>query len=149
MADALRRAGPSEERTIVAARYRLERGDWAGAAAMPLAPRAPALDAVTVRFTRALGLARTGRAEAARAGMIDLDGLRLLDLSGVKLGPNAEVAEAATLVAGLKRDKPYLFARSSSAPASAPPQAASGPRRATDMTVEEWRLARAELLRRR
>ena len=89
------------------------------------------------------------RAEAARAGMIDLDGLRLLDLSGVKLGPNAEVAEAAALVAGLKRDKPYLFARSSSASASAPPQAASGPRRATDMTVEEWRMARAELLRRR
>lgn len=89
------------------------------------------------------------RTEAARAGMIDLDGVRLLDLAGVKLGPNAEVAQAAALIAGLKRDKPYLFARSSSAPASAPPQAASGPRRATDMTVEEWRMARAELLRRR
>ena len=89
------------------------------------------------------------RAEAARAGMVDLDGIRLLDLAGVKLGPNAEVAEASALIAGLKRDKPYLFARNSSAPVSAPPQAAAGPRRATDMTVEEWRMARAELLRRR
>ena len=56
----------SYNRTAMAARLPLERGDWAAAAEFPLpsdslAPIATAL----VRFTRAIGNARSGRAEAA------------------------------------------------------------------------------------
>jgi hypothetical protein len=56
----------SYNRTAMAARIPLERGDWAAAAAFPapadsLAPVATAL----VRFTRAIGAARSGRAAAA------------------------------------------------------------------------------------
>ena len=57
-AAALARAEPSAERTIAAARYLLERHDWPGAAAMP-ARTLSGFDAVTVRFVRALGAART------------------------------------------------------------------------------------------
>ena len=65
VADALALAAPSEERTLVAARYLLERGDWIGALNMNLGTISP-LDALTVRFVRALGAARSGQAAAAR-----------------------------------------------------------------------------------
>ena len=61
--------------TLVAARYLIERGDWAGAADMPAGTRAP-LDAVTVHFVRALGAARSGQPAAARAEVAVLRGLR-------------------------------------------------------------------------
>jgi len=49
------------------ARYVLERGDWAGAAALPLTPsQYPQADSLT-RFTRGLGMARTGDLAGARA----------------------------------------------------------------------------------
>jgi hypothetical protein len=84
------------------------------------------------------------KAEAMRAGIIDLDGLKLLDASA-----QAD-AEAHVVIAKLRRDKPWLFAPASSSSAASPPQAAPMKRKlATDMSVEEWRAARAELLRRR
>lgn len=64
---ALASAARSEERTIVAARFVLERGDWPGSASLALPPDASALDETTVRFVRALGAARDGHAEAAAA----------------------------------------------------------------------------------
>ena len=90
------------------------------------------------------------RAEAVRAGMVDLDGLKLIDASAITLGANGEVEGATVLMAEMRRAKPWLFAPASSsstaaAPASEPPRA----RRATEMSEEEWRAARAELLRRR
>ncbi len=72
---ALADAGPSDERVLVAARYVLERGDWAGAAAMPLAGLSP-YQQVTVRFVRALGAARSGQAATARQESAALHGLR-------------------------------------------------------------------------
>lgn len=75
-ADALSRAGASEERTIASARYLIERGDWAGAARMPLPAGGSALNAVTVRFVRALGTARTGRPDVARGELAALRALR-------------------------------------------------------------------------
>ena len=94
------------------------------------------------------------RAEAARAGMVDLDGLKLLDARDVTLDALGEVVGGVGLMATMKRAKPWLFgmagpAASSSHGASAPPAQTPGTRRATDMTHEEWRAARAELLRRR
>ncbi|HEY5939725.1 MAG TPA: hypothetical protein VIT87_02810 [Gemmatimonadales bacterium] len=61
-------------RTAMAARISLERGDWAAAATFP----APGLSEVTVpaalsRFTRAIGAARGGRADAARSEVAELD----------------------------------------------------------------------------
>lgn len=90
------------------------------------------------------------RAEAVRAGMIDLDGLKLVDTAPLKLTDSGEVEGAAPLMRDLKRAKPWLFGPASSsstaaAPRTEPPRA----KLATEMTEEEWRAARAELLRRR
>ncbi len=90
------------------------------------------------------------KAEAVRAGMVDLDGLKLIDTSQIKLGEGGEVQGAGHLMHSLRRSKPWLFAQSSSSsPATPPPAHPPRPRRATEMSVEEWRVARAELLKRR
>ncbi len=89
------------------------------------------------------------RAEAMRAGIVDIDGLRLLDPEPP--GGGRETMPAASEVIGkLRRDKPWLFGASHSSSSGTAPSAAPVRRRlATDMTLEEWRAARAELLRRR
>lgn len=89
------------------------------------------------------------KAEAVRAGMVDLDGLKLLDLSATKLSSTGEVEGAAGLMAQAKRDKPWLFVGTSSTAATPPPAAAPTPKKAMDMTDAEYRTARAELLKRR
>ena len=90
------------------------------------------------------------KAEAVRAGMVDLDGLKLVDTSRLKLGENGEVEGVAALMRELRRAKPWLFGGASSsstagAPAAQPPR----PRLATEMGFEEWQKARADLLKRR
>jgi hypothetical protein len=89
------------------------------------------------------------KAEAIRAGMVDLDGLKLLDLAEVKLTETGEVAEAAQVLAKLKRAKPWLFggAMSSSAAANAPRPEPPRTRHANELSHEEWRAARAALVR--
>ncbi len=72
---ALADAGPSDERVLVAARYLLERGDWAGAAAMPVAGLSP-YQQITARFVRALGAARSGQIAEAREESTALRKLR-------------------------------------------------------------------------
>ena len=90
------------------------------------------------------------KAEAVRAGMIDLDGLKLLDPSGIGLTEAGEVEGAAALMAKLRDAKPWLFGgQSSSSRAAAPPAQKPRQKLATEMTAEEYRAARAELLRRR
>jgi hypothetical protein len=60
----------------IEARYAIERGAWAEAAALkPRTTPAAFADAVT-RFARALGLARTGHPEAAKAEVAALKGLQ-------------------------------------------------------------------------
>ena len=87
---------------------------------------------------------------AVRAGMIDLDGLKLLDLTATKLNEHGEVENAADLMAQLRRSKPWLFGgTSSSSPASVPPSQPPRQKLATEMTDEEYRTARATLLRQR
>jgi hypothetical protein len=86
------------------------------------------------------------KAEAVKAGIVDLDGLRLLDPSVA----SAESGDASAVIARLRREKPWLFGAANSSSASSPPQAAPMKRKlATEMSIEEWRTARAELLRRR
>ena len=89
------------------------------------------------------------RAAAREAGMHDLDGLKLLDQSSLVLDERLELPDAGTLISRLKRDKPYLFTRSSSTAAAPPSAAPARGRNAMDMTLDEWRAARADLLRRR
>jgi hypothetical protein len=61
-------------RVAMAARIPLEQGDWAAAAVFP-APDPAALNvtAALSRFTRAIGAARSGRVQAARAEVAKLD----------------------------------------------------------------------------
>ena len=90
------------------------------------------------------------KVEAIRAGIVDLDGLKLLDLSTVKLNAHGEVDGAAALLATLKRNKPWLFAgHSSSSIAAPPPVAPASTKKATEMSDAEYRAARAALLKRR
>ena len=90
------------------------------------------------------------KAEAMRAGMVDLDGLRLLDLEKIELDQSGEVKGAVAMMRDLRRSKPWLFGGdSSSSPAVPPPAQPSKPRYATEMTEIEWRAAREDLLRRR
>jgi len=90
------------------------------------------------------------KAEAVRAGMVDLDGLKLVDLSHLKLDARGEVAGAGQVMSELKRAKPWLFGVPTSTSGGNPPPA-QVPRHklATEMTDAEYRAARAELLRRR
>lgn len=90
------------------------------------------------------------KAEAVRAGMVDLDGLKLVDLAAVSVDAAGEVQGAAALMQSLRRAKPWLFGgASASSAATPPPVEPPRARLATTMTTEEWLAARAELLRRR
>jgi hypothetical protein len=91
------------------------------------------------------------KAEALRAGMVDLDGLKLLDTSDVTLTDKGEVADAAGLLAKLKRAKPWLFGNVLSSSSSANPPRPEPPRvrHANELSHEEWIAARAALIRRR
>lgn len=89
------------------------------------------------------------KAAALQAGIIDIDGLRLLD-SAIISGSEDEVFHASDVIARLRQDKPWLFGKGNSSNPGEPPAVALPKRRhATEMTVDEWRTARAALLRRR
>ena len=90
------------------------------------------------------------KAEAMRAGIVDVDGLRLLDADAWSPVKDAGQAPASEVIGKLRRDKPWLFGAAQSSSAGGAPVAAPARRRlATEMTIEEWRAARAELIRRR
>jgi hypothetical protein len=58
------------------ARYVLERGDWAGAAALPLTPtQHPQADSIT-HFARGLGMARSGDLDGAKREIAGIQALR-------------------------------------------------------------------------
>jgi hypothetical protein len=61
------------------------------------------------------------RTEAVRAGMIDLDGLKLIDLSSVVLDASDKVVGGRKLMEDLRRDKPWLFGTASSSSAAVAP----------------------------
>jgi hypothetical protein len=90
------------------------------------------------------------KSEAIRAGMIDLDGLKLLDLSAITLNEKCEVDDAAGLMSRFKKTKPWLFAApSSSNPLSAPQAQSPRQKHATEMTNTEYAIARAALIKQR
>ncbi|MGO9818908.1 MAG: hypothetical protein ACLPJJ_10180 [Acidocella sp.] len=91
------------------------------------------------------------KAEAVRAGMIDLDGLKLIDAASIRLNQNGEIEDAASLLARMKREKPWLFGAGASSSAAANPPRPEPPRtrHANELSHEEWLSARAALIRRR
>jgi len=91
------------------------------------------------------------KAEAVRAGMIDLDGLRLIDAASIRLNQNGEIEDAASLLARMKREKPWLFGAGASSSAAANPPRPEPPRtrHANELSHEDWLSARAALIRRR
>lgn len=81
------------------------------------------------------------RAEAIKAGMVDLDGLKLLDIekAGVKLNAAGDVEGAAEALAKMKEAKPYLFGQQRTGNTDRPPPGNPTPKKATEMTDDEWR----------
>ncbi len=87
------------------------------------------------------------KSHAIRAGIIDLDGLKLLDTSGLKLDESGNLPDGAEALARLKREKPWLFAKpNTSHPAPPPPAEPPALRTAKQMSVSEWKAARARLI---
>jgi len=77
---------------------------------------------------------------AIKAGMVDLDGLKLIDTSKLKLNDADEVEGADELMAAMKEAKPYLFNErlTSSSTGDDPPRAApQKPKEVSDMTDDE------------
>jgi hypothetical protein len=88
------------------------------------------------------------KVEAVRAGMVDLDGLKLLDLDQVQVNSDGEIENAAQLMAQFRRAKPWLFGgTSSSSSANAPPAQPQRHKLATEMSDKEYRTARAAILK--
>ena len=85
------------------------------------------------------------RAEGARAGMRDLDALRMLSEDDRQAA--LDDGGAAKAVTKLRKEKPWLFTSSTSAAARAPAAVAVTPVNAMTMSHEDWRAARAALLR--
>ncbi|QOR55274.1 MAG: hypothetical protein SHS37scaffold220_43 [Phage 67_12] len=88
------------------------------------------------------------KAAALKAGMVDLDGLKLADLSKVTLDDKGEVQGADALMDELKKSKPYLFGAASTSTGKQPPPADPQKKKsAKDMTPEEYAAAEAEFLK--
>ena len=88
------------------------------------------------------------KVEALRAGIIDLDGLKLLEPSRVEIGEAGEVKNAADVISQFRRAKPWLFGSgSSSSLANPPPAQPPRPKLASEMTDAEYRAARAAILK--
>jgi len=81
------------------------------------------------------------KAQAALAGMIDMDGLKLADLSKVTLDDNGDVQGAPELIKALKETKPYLFKEvvSTSANPDMPKPGAQEAKKAKDMSEAEYK----------
>jgi hypothetical protein len=89
------------------------------------------------------------RTEAVRAGMIDLDGLKLVDLSTVRLGDDDKIIGARKIMDDLRRNKPWLFpGLSSSSPALAPASQPVRQKTALEMSDDEYIAARAAITKR-
>ncbi len=87
---------------------------------------------------------------AVRAGMVDLDGIKLLDMASVQTSEDGRVTDAASVMQTLRRAKPWLFgAGITSSLTDVPPSQPPRQKLATEMSDEEYRAARALILKKR
>ena len=61
---------------VIPARYPLERGDWKGAAALPVVPTKRLMADSLIRFTRGLGMARSGDVTGAKSEIEAIQGIQ-------------------------------------------------------------------------
>lgn len=86
---------------------------------------------------------------AVKAGITDLDGLKLADTSKLKLNDAGEIEGLDVFMEDFKKAKPYLFSAtgtSTSAPGQKPAPKGNEPLDATKLTKEEYAKAKAKLL---
>lgn len=85
---------------------------------------------------------------AKDAGMVDLDGLKLLDTAALKVNDDGDVENAAEALAALKEAKPFLFGsqQNTSNPAKPPPPKSPENKKGMEMTAEEWAQKSRELM---
>jgi hypothetical protein len=89
------------------------------------------------------------KSEAVKAGMVDVDGLKLADLSSVTL-KDGKLDGAEALFTGLKESKPYLFgqpATNSSNTQKPPPATPPQAKKVSEMSPEEYAVAKASALK--
>jgi hypothetical protein len=88
------------------------------------------------------------KAEAIKAGLVDMDALKLADLTKVTLKDDGTVEGAEALFADLKKAKPYLFgAASSSSGQKPPPSGDPAPKSVKDMPKADYEKAKREALK--
>ncbi len=85
------------------------------------------------------------KAFAVKAGIVDLDGLQLADLSKITINDTGEIVGAEEAIEALRKAKPYLFTKTTSSTEKAPKGTQTAPKKATEMTAEEYRAAKREL----
>lgn len=89
------------------------------------------------------------KSEATRVGMVDVDGLKLADLSAVSL-KDGKLEGADALFASLKESKPYLFGQppaNSSTTTQPPSPTPPAPKKVSEMTDAEYAAAKAAALK--
>lgn len=90
------------------------------------------------------------KAHAVAAGIVDLEGLKLIDVAGLKLNEAGEIEGAAELMAKVKEAKPWLFKaekQSSSNTQKPPDKGDDGKKKATEMDTKEYAAAKAKALK--
>lgn len=88
------------------------------------------------------------RSEAIKAGMVDLDGLKLIDVSKFQLGDDDHVVDGTKIMDDLRRRKAWLFRPdSSSSPAVVPATQPVRHKSAMEMSDTEYAAARAAVTR--
>lgn len=86
------------------------------------------------------------KASALKAGMVDLDGLKLADLSSVKLNDQGQVEGADALMEELKKSKPWLFGAPGTSHTGNPPNPKTPEaKKATEMNDAEYKAAKAAM----
>ena len=88
------------------------------------------------------------KGEAVKAGLLDLDQLKLLDVASIKL-TDGKIEGADALFKGLKETKPYLFGapNTSSNTQQKTPPANTDAKKAMEMDGKEYAAAKAALLK--
>ena len=91
---------------------------------------------------------------AVQHGILDLDGLRLLDTRAITIGQDGSVLGAEEALTTFRASKPYLFNQggavarplTTTARENAPPRAEPEPVDARQLSREQWQVERARLL---